>query len=336
MSSTVAPTPELIFDTMQAYQRTAALRAGIELEIFTAIAEGATSVDAIAGRSHASTRGTRMLCDYLTIIGFLSKNGDAYQLTPDSAVFLNKRSPAYLGGMTEFLGAPDLVRNFDSLTETVRRGTITSREDTVATENPIWEKFARAMAPMMMPPAQAIAEILGVASAGPISVLDIAAGHGIFGIVIAQRNAAAEIVAVDWKGVLKAATENATKMGVSARHRTIAGDAFTADFGGGYDIALVTNFLHHFDAPTCTNFLRKVASALKPGGRAAVLEFVPNDDRVSPPTPASFVMNMLAGTPGGDAFTLRELRGMLDGAGFHNVTGHPVPGGPETLVVATK
>jgi SAM-dependent methyltransferase len=336
MSSTAAPTPELVFDTMQAYQRTAALRAGIELEIFTAIAEGATTVNAVAARCHASARGTRMLCDYLTVIGFLSKTGDTYQLTPDSAVFLNKRSPAYLGGMTEFLGAPDLVRNADSLTETVRRGTIASSADTVAAENPLWEKFARAMAPMMMPPAQAIAEVLGVAGAGPIRVLDIAAGHGLFGIVIAQRNAAAEIVAVDWKGVLKAATENAAKMGVGARHQTIAGDAFTVEFGGGYDLALVTNFLHHFDAPTCTNFLRKVASALKPGGRVAVLEFVPNDDRVSPPMAASFVMNMLTGTPGGDAFTLGELRGMLDGAGFHNVTGHSLSGSPEMLVVATK
>ena len=114
-------------------------------------------------------------------------------------------------------------------------------------------------------------------------MLDIAAGHGIFGIVIAQRNPQAEIVAVDWAGVLSVATENAAKMGVAARHKALPGDAFSADLGTGYDVALMTNFLHHFDAATCTTLLKKVAASLKPGGRIAVLEFVPNDDRVSPP-----------------------------------------------------
>ena len=63
----------------------------------------------------------------------------------------------------------------------------------------------------------------------------------------------------------------------------MAGDAFTVDWGTGYDVALMTNFLHHFDAATCTTLLKKVAASLKPGGRIAVLEFVPNEDRISPP-----------------------------------------------------
>jgi SAM-dependent methyltransferase len=129
--------------------------------------------------------------------------------------------------------------------------------------------------------------------------------------VIAQRNAQAEIVAVDWKGVLAVAAENAARMGVGARHRGVPGDAFTTDFGTGYDVALVTNFLHHFDTPTCEGLLRRIAKSMKPGGRVAILEFVPNDDRVSPPMPASFVFNMLVGTPAGDAYTFRELGDML-------------------------
>jgi ubiquinone/menaquinone biosynthesis C-methylase UbiE len=199
----------------------------------------------------------------------------------------------------------------------------------------VWETFARAMMPMMMPPAQAIAEILGVAAAGPIKVLDIAAGHGIFGIVIAQRNAQAEIVASDWAGVLKVATENAGQMGVGARHTALAGDAFTADWGTGYDLALMTNFLHHFDTATCTTLLKKVAASLKPGGRVAVLEFVPNDDRISPPGPATFAMQMLGGTPSGDTYTLKELSAMLKDAGFGSVSGHPLQG-PQTVVIGTK
>jgi 2-polyprenyl-3-methyl-5-hydroxy-6-metoxy-1,4-benzoquinol methylase len=330
-----APSPELLLDTLQSYQRTAALRAAIELDLFTAIGDGARTVPAIASACKASERGTRILCDYLTIIGFLTKTRGEYQLTPDSAVFLSKRSPAYFGGTAEFLASPEIMRHFDDLAGTVRRGTIPDRESTVSTENPVWETFARAMEPMMMPPAQAIADILGVASAGPITVLDIAAGHGLFGIAIAQRNPQAQIVASDWPRVLTVASENAAKLGVAARHRTLAGDAFTVDWGAGYDVALLTNFLHHFDVPTCTTLLQKVARALKPGGRVALLEFVPNEDRVSPPAAATFAMQMLGGTPSGDAYTLEELTSMLNAAGFGAVSDHPLAG-PETLVVAAK
>jgi 2-polyprenyl-3-methyl-5-hydroxy-6-metoxy-1,4-benzoquinol methylase/predicted transcriptional regulator len=336
MTTTVAaPSPELFFETLQSYQRTAALRAAIELDLFTAIGNGAQSATDIAAACNASVRGTRILCDYLTIRGLLVKTDDAYQLTPDSSVFLTKQSPAYLGSVIAFLSAPPIVGAFDNLAATIRKGGVSVDESTVADENPVWETFARAMMPMMMPAAQAIAGILDVASAGPMRVLDIAAGHGIFGVVVAQQNPRAEVVAVDWKGVLQVATENASAMGVGDRHQTLPGDAFKVELGTGFDLALVTNFLHHFDVPTNTALLARIAAALKPGGRVAVLEFVPNDDRVSPPSAASFAMQMLAGTPAGDAYTFNQLTAMLEAAGFSDVTAHPLQG-PETVVVGTR
>src|SRR6185369_2508977 len=95
------------------------------------------------------------------------------------------------------------------------------------------------------------------------------------------------------------------------RFETIPGSAFTADFGSGYDLVLLTNFLHHFDVPTNEALLRKVHAALKPGGRAVTLEFVPNEDRVSPPVAAEFSLMMLGNTPAGDAYTFSELDRMF-------------------------
>src|SRR5205809_1084428 len=138
MTTTAAPSPDVFFDALQAYQRTAALRAGIDLDLCTAISEGPSPVDAIAARCKTCTRGKRMLCDFLTVIGLIAKTGDRYALTPDSTVFLSKHSPMYLGGITDFMNTPEIMRTFDSLTATVRRGTITPSEDTVSTENPIW------------------------------------------------------------------------------------------------------------------------------------------------------------------------------------------------------
>jgi SAM-dependent methyltransferase len=329
------PSPDVIFDTLFAYQRSMALKAAIDLDFFTAIDEGAHTAAAVAKRSGAAERGARILCDYLTVLGLLRKADGAYQLTPVSAAFLSQRSPAYLGTTAKFLLLPELRKNFDDLTGAVKRGGVAPAGNTVADENPIWVEFARAMAPMMMPAAHAIADLVADSSTGALRVLDIAAGHGMFGITVAQRNPRAEIVAVDWAPVLAVAQENARANGVGDRFRTLPGDAFTVDFGTGFDLGLVTNFLHHFDQATCTKFLQKLNAALKSGGRVAILEFVPNPDRVSPPLPAGFSVTMLAGTPSGDAYTFAELRQQLEDAGFSNVSAHALPT-QQTILLAQK
>src|SRR5258708_39392728 len=102
------PSADLVFDTLFAYQRSAALKSAIELDLFTAIDEGAHTAAAVAKRSGASERGARILCDYLTVLGLLQKSDGTYQLTSESAAFLSQRSPAYLGTTAKFLLLPEL------------------------------------------------------------------------------------------------------------------------------------------------------------------------------------------------------------------------------------
>jgi ubiquinone/menaquinone biosynthesis C-methylase UbiE len=329
------PTPERFFGAINAYEQTEAMKAAVELEVFTAIAEGNTTAAAIAERCKASERGMRTLCDFLTIHGFLTKDGTQYGLTQDSAVFLNRKSPAYVGGVTEFLLTPRVREAHALLTEAVRRGGSALGEGNMVPENPDWVKFARAMMPMMVMPAQIMtAELCKGGEAH--KVLDIAAGHGIYGITVAKQNPSAEIYACDWKNVLAVAEENARAMGVGDRHHLLPGSAFEVDFGGGYDLALVANFLHHFDPPTCTTFMKKVHASLEPGGRAAIVEFVPNPDRVTPPMAAAFSMMMLATTPAGDAYTFAELESITKDAGFSRVELAPAALGLDRLVIATR
>jgi len=335
MSAPQGPTPDLLFDAMFAYTRTAAVKAAVDVELFTAIDEGNQTVPAIATRCASSERGVGILCDYLTATGFLRKSGTRYELTQDSAVFLSKRSPAYMGTVVDFLASPELMNNFHDLAARVREGGMSRQGSTVADDSPVWVTFAKAMTPMMVPTAHAIADILQVAPGGPMRVLDVAAGHGIFGIVLAQRNPALDVTAVDWAGVLAVAKEHAVASGVSAAHyHTLPGDAFVVDFGTGFDVVLITNFLHHFDRATNVTFMRKVHAALTPGGRAVIVEFVPNDDRVSPPIPGIFAIMMLAGTPSGTTYTLADLRSIAADSGFARVDAHPA--GAQTIVVFTK
>ena len=339
MSTSAAqqPSPQLFFQTINAHQRTEALKAAIELEVFTAIGEGNTTAAEIAKRCQTSERGMRILCDYLTIMEMLTKQGDRYGLTLDSATFLDKRSPAYLGGATEFLCSPMMFENTKRIADAVRKGgTVMEDEGTVSTENPVWVKFARGMAPLMAMPAQLMAKLVDPQPAGKLKILDIAAGHGLFGIAFATNNPEAEVTALDWKPVLEVAKENAQKAGVSDRYHTIEGSAFDVDFGSGYDLVLLTNFLHHWDPPTNETLLRKVHAALADGGRAVTLEFVPNEDRVTPPDSAGFSLIMLIGTPSGDAYTFSQLERMFANAGFSRSTLHPLPPTIQQVVVSEK
>jgi len=178
------------------------------------------------------------------------------------------------------------------------------------------------MASMMRQPAASIAEIVGVGDMGECKVLDIAAGHGIFGITLAEQNPQAQVYAIDWQNVLPIAQQNAEAAGVAARYHTIPGSAFEVEFGDGYDLILLTNFFHHFDPPTCEELMRKVHAALKDGGRAVTLEFVPNDDRVTPPAEAAFALVMLGTTPAGDAYTFAEYDRMFRNSGFSKNESH--------------
>jgi SAM-dependent methyltransferase len=321
--------PAPIFDCFTAYQKTAAMQAAVDIGLFSAIGAGATTVPAIAKGCEAAPKGVRVLCDYWTVQGLLLKTGDSYRLTPEAAKFLDRASPAYLGGVMGFLNGP-IKPFFDRLTQAVRHGGC----DTVGSVEPEydgWVPFAEDMGAMMFPTAQQIATLLG-----PVSgrVLDVAAGHGLFGIVLAQQNPGVRVTALDWPKVVEVAKRHAGRMGVGDRYATIAGDAFMVDLEGPYDVVLVTNLLHHFSAEQCTALLKRLRAALRPGGRLVTLEFVPNEDRVSPPMSATFPLVMLATTASGDAYTFAELDGMLRAAGFTNNQPHQPEDSPQQIIIS--
>jgi 2-polyprenyl-3-methyl-5-hydroxy-6-metoxy-1,4-benzoquinol methylase len=327
----------LFFDAMSAFQRTEAVRTAVELELFSHIAAGSNTVDELAAKCQASPRGVRILADYLTIIGFLEKQSDRYTLTPDTAAFLDRASPAYLGDAVAFMLAPGMMDAFRRLTPAVRRGgTAISEEGTVSYDNPIWVEFARAMAPLMKMPAQRLSELIGGDPAQPLRVLDVAAGHGLFGITIARQYHQAHITALDWPNVLAVAQENADSANLAARYTQHPGSAFDLDWGGPYDIVLLTNFLHHFDVPTCEKLAAKAFGALAPGGRAITLDFIPEPDRLTPAPTATFALTMLATTAHGDAYTFAELEQMFAHAGFARSEFHPLPPTTEQAVVSYR
>jgi 2-polyprenyl-3-methyl-5-hydroxy-6-metoxy-1,4-benzoquinol methylase len=329
------PNPVPLFEALNAYQLTEAVKAALSLGLFTAVAESDGSLAQAAARCQASERGVRILADYLTSHGFLLKAEGRYTVKPELAPFVVRTSPAYMGDTVDFLLSADLVDSIRDLASCVRKGgTTLSARGTMETQHPVWVKFARVMGPVLAVTAPKLAELADPAADRPIRVLDIAAGHGLFGIACAQRNPRAQIVAQDWAPVLEVAREHAQKAGVGDRYRLLPGDAFEVDLGAGNDVVLLTNFLHHFDPLTCERLLKRIAASLAPAGVVATLEFIPNEDRVTPPPTARFALTMLATTAAGDAFTFREYEAMFRNAGFSRSTLHVLPESPQSVILS--
>jgi SAM-dependent methyltransferase len=327
--------PGAIFETLTAYRRTAALRGAIDLDMFTAIGEGADTAAALAARCHASERGLRILCDCMVALGFLVRKGDRYALVPAAAAFLDRRSPRYMGGMAGFLAGATVSHAFDDVAAAVRRGgTALAGAGTLAPEHPVWVDFARGMAGRAALTAEPLADLLDLSGDRPWRVLDVAAGHGLFGIALLRRLPAGAVTAIDWPAVLAEARRNARAAGVTDRFHCTPGDVFSTELGSGYDVVLLANFLHHFDPPTCERLLQRVHAALVPGGRAVTLDFIPDEDRLGPGSVPLFNLAMLATTPLGEAHTFVEYEEMFRRAGFSRSELRALPPTPQRVVLS--
>jgi len=329
--------PALFFETLNAYQRTEALRAAIQLDLFSKIDAAGSDSPILAQQMGCSERGTRMLCDYLVIIGFLEKRDSIYIQTPTAAAFLDRRSPQCMSSAMDFLLAPNLIEGFQKLSEAVRTGTTQmSTHGTMDPEHPVWERFAQSMGPMAALAAKLLAARVTLPKDRASRVLDVSASHGLYGIEVARHFPQAQITAVDWPAVVAVAAQNAATLQVADRFHALPGNVFDVDLGAEFDAILLPNFLHHFDAATCTTLLTKLCAATRPGGSIYVLEFIPNADRVSPPSAAMFALTMLATTKSGDAYTRVELESMLHAAGYRNCESYSLAPTIHDAIVAVK
>src|SRR5262245_57951492 len=214
------------------YQNTVALKAALELDVFTAIGSVTLDVTALAAKVDASPRGIAALCDSLVVMGFLAKSSAGYVLTPDAAVFLDRNSPACIAGIHEFLVSPEMVTMmFQDPAGAVRRGGAPGLAN-IAPDNPIWIRFARSMGPFMELDAKLVAD--HASDPLPRRVLDIAASHGVFGLAFGRRFLDCHVTGLDWGAVVAVARENADAAGMGDRYDTIVGSAFDAAWGSGH------------------------------------------------------------------------------------------------------
>jgi ubiquinone/menaquinone biosynthesis C-methylase UbiE len=330
------PDPGRVLGMITGFEQTAAMLAALDVGLFTAVAEGAGSAAALSASIGCPPRATRMLADVLCAHGLLTKIDGVYGLAADAALYLDGRSPAYIGDAARFLASSQkLALCLEDPEGWMRRGGPAHAANTAANAE-VWVDFARGMGPMMAPAAENLARALKAKGLAVRRILDVAAGHGLFGVEAAKAFPEARVVALDWAAVLEVAKAMAAAAGVGGRFETLVGDAFTTPLGRDYDLILIPNFLHHFDRKTCVGFLSRAADALAPGGKLAIVEYVVDEERISPPAAALFTFSMLTATPAGETYTRSELTRMCAAAGLGAVVIESLPSSPQTLVMASR
>jgi 3-hydroxy-5-methyl-1-naphthoate 3-O-methyltransferase len=166
------------------------------------------------------------------------------------------------------------------------------------------------------------------------SLLDVGGGSGVFSIEIARANPQLSATILEIDTMCVAAQAYIDKAGAD-RVTTLACDMFRQDWPTGHDAHFFSNIFHDWSDETCRMLAAKSFAALPSGGRILLHEILMNDDGTGPLIPAAFSMLMLLGTKG-KQFSLPELKGFLEGAGFVDVQAERTGGGYYSLVTARK
>ena len=338
MSSPAAspPTPEKIMQFAWGYAPPLILEAAIRNRVFDALNDGPKTVAETGTATGASERGLFAIMNALVGLEFLARDdAGRYSLTPESATYLVSSKPAYFGGFLAHI-SEQLIPDWLNLTTAVQTGKPVVPVNRHSEGSAFFEQFVAGLFAMNYGSAVAAAEALGVASAtGPVKVLDLAAGSGVFGIGIAQRSPHVTVTAVDWPNVLEITRKTAAQCGVADPFTYVAGDLDSADFGKGHNVATLGHILHTEGEVRSRSLIQKTYDALAPGGTIVIAEFLVKADRRGPLSGLLFGVNMLLHSDVGGTYSFEEIRGWLEEAGFKDARLVESPG-PSPLIFATR
>jgi 3-hydroxy-5-methyl-1-naphthoate 3-O-methyltransferase len=327
-------TPQRIMGFVWDFAKPLMVEAAIRNRVFDVLSEGPHTLEELVAATDASERGLKALLGALVGIGLVGRKGARYNLPPDAATFLVTTKPSFMGGV--FLHASSqLVPHWLHLTEIVRTGKPVSHVNDSTDGSEFFAKFVEDIFNMSYAPAKTAAAALVKKAKKPVSVLDIAAGSGVWGIAMAHESPQVSVTAVDWPGVIPVTKRVAAKHEVADRFSYVEGDILKADLGKDHHVATLGHILHSEGAERSKQLLERVFAALAPGGTIVIAEFTPDEDRRGPSTQLIFGVNMLVNTDQGDVFTFGEIKSWLKETGYRKVR-QLKAAGPSPLILADK
>jgi 2-polyprenyl-3-methyl-5-hydroxy-6-metoxy-1,4-benzoquinol methylase len=314
------------------------IETAIRYGVFDILDTGAKSLDALCAETRTSPRGLRMVLNALVGLDVLSKDDAGhYAFTEQSATFLVTGKPTYHGAFFLLTKEP-MLSSWSKLDEVIKTGRSVHHINQEQEGANFFLRFVEDIFPIHYPGAQALAkEALKVQSEpAPISVLDLAAGSGVWSVAIAQQSPQIRVTAVDWPDVIPVTKTVTARCGLANRYRFVACDLHSANFGQGHSIATLGHILHSEGEARSRRLLKKTFDALVPGGTIAIAEILVDAKRKVAVPALIFAVNMLVNSDEGDTFSYDEIREWLHDAGFERVGTIEAPGLAPLLILATK
>lgn len=329
-------TPERILQLAWGYAPPLALEAAIHHRVFDVLDGTSMTLDELASATGTSRRGLKAIVNMLVGFEFLHKGSDGrFSLTPESAAFLVSTKPSFQGGILRHTSG-QLLPNWLHLNDVVATGRPAMAVNQEQAGGEFFHEFVNDLFPMNYPIARQLAEHLNLgASKRQESVIDLAAGSGVWSVALVQTGENVRVTAVDWPEVIATTRGSVTRHGLADRYSFVEGDLLQAEFGTGHTVATLGHILHSEGILRSKALLAKTFDALAPGGTIAIAEFLVNADRNGPMNGLIFAINMLVNTDEGDTYSFEEIAEWLLEAGFTNARKLEVRG-PSPLILATK
>lgn len=302
------------------YWSACALHAAVKLDVFTALAEAPMTMPELARIINADPRGLGMLLNALTALALLEKKGECFSATAFSGEYLSRKSPTYMGHI--IMHHHYIMEGWSKLDEAVQCGTPVRTRSSHGTDGAQRESFLMGMFNLASLLAPRIA--MEIDLSGRHRLLDLAGGPGTYAIHFCQKNPALTAVIYDLPTTRPFAEQTVELFALSDRIAFIEGDLIDDPIGSGFDVVWISHLLHSEGPEACSAIVAKAAAALNDGGLLLIQEFILDDSRAAPLQPALFSLNMLIGTPSGQAYSQTELRNMMTEAGLQDVRLLPI------------
>jgi len=307
--------PGSLLQVSGSYWQAFTLHAGVKLEIFTILSQGAMSAEKLARQIQADLRGTTMLLNALAAMGLLEKRGDNYIATQPAVAFLSETSPDYVGHM--ILHHHHLSETWCRMDEAIRSGRPLRPRVSSTPDDQRRQAFLMGMYNMASQQASQIASLINLE--GRRSLIDLGGGPGTYAIHFCRQNPELKAVVFDLPTTRPFAEKTIARHGLSTRIRFLEGNFLQGRIAGKYDVAWLSQILHAESPEDCKAVISNIINVLEPGALILIHEFFLDDNMDGPLFPALFALNMLQGTDRGQSYSEGQVREMLQNAGIINI-----------------
>lgn len=315
------PNRDSLDELVRGAQRAALLKAALELDVFSRIAEGNRTLPALTRSAGWNERGTRILLDALVYAGLLSKIGIEFALTPTSETYLVKNRPAYIGNalLARMAWEPRqqlarAIRTGKPLQQFASEAYEQARAERAASEG-VDSKARLAHAAALMERLEFLPDKLP----GP-RALGLACGSAVALLALAGLDPGTRITLVDSAPVLAAARQIAQSAGTEEQVVFQEGDPLSTVWPErSFHIAWVGGKTQYWSLEQNLGVLRGVYESLVEGGRIVVEAPISDEEHRGPGAIPLHGLDVLMTSAAGDIYTAHEYRGMLEAAGFFQV-----------------